>query len=115
MSSNDHTSKLLPTWGYVRPDGRLVSQYKSVLIVLNNKGNIIVWQLTKTTSLDEVTLMLTAESETLREAGSGRAQCSTRGGAGVRIKVAPEGAWCEDHQCTQRWHGHGDICCTGLL
>ena len=56
--------------GYVRPDGRWVSQYKSVLIVLNNKGKIIAGQLTKTTSLDEVTPMLTAVSEKLREAGA---------------------------------------------
>ena len=34
----------------------------------------------------------------------------SRSGAGVRIMVAPKGAWCEDHQCAQRWHGH--ICCT---
>ena len=68
--SIDHTFKVAANLGYVRPDGRWVSQYKSVLIVLNNKRKIIAWQLTKTTSLDEVTPMLTALSERLREAGA---------------------------------------------
>ena len=68
--SIDHTFKVAANLGYVRPDGRWVSQYKSVLIVLNNKGKIIAWQLTKTTSLDEVTPMLTGVSERLGEAGA---------------------------------------------
>ena len=68
--SIDHTFKVAANLGYVRPDGRWVPQYKSVLIVLNNKRKIISWQLTKTTSLDEVTPMLTALSERLREAGA---------------------------------------------
>ena len=45
--SIDHTFKVAANLGYVRPDGRWVSQYKSVLIVLNNKRKIIAWQLTK--------------------------------------------------------------------
>jgi len=68
--SIDHTFQVAANLGYVRPDGRWVSQYKSVLIVLNNKGKIIAWQLTKTTSLDEVMPMLTALNQRLTEVGA---------------------------------------------
>lgn len=68
--SIDHTFKVAANLGYVKPDGRWVSQYKSVLIVLNNKGKIIAWQLTKTTSLDEVMPMLTALNQRLTEVGA---------------------------------------------
>ena len=57
--SLDHTFKVAANLGYVRPDGRWVSQYEAALIVLNSKGQIITWQLTKTTSLDEVQPLLT--------------------------------------------------------
>ena len=39
--SIDHIFKVAANLGYVRPDGHWVSQYKSVLIVLNDKGKII--------------------------------------------------------------------------
>ncbi len=68
--SIDHTFKVAANLGYVRPDGRWVSQFESVLIVLNNKGKIIAWQFVKTTSLDEVMPMLTALGQRLSEAGT---------------------------------------------
>ena len=57
--SLDHTFKVAANLGYVRPDGHWVSQYEAALIVLNSRGQIITWQLTKTTSLDEVQPLLT--------------------------------------------------------
>lgn len=63
--SLDHTFKVAANLGYVRPDGRWVSQYEAALIVLNNLGQIITWQLTRTTSLDETLPMLTKLNERL--------------------------------------------------
>ena len=56
--SIDHTFKVAANLGYVRPDGRWISQYGSLLIVLNNCGKVIAWQFTSSTSIDEVKPML---------------------------------------------------------
>ena len=68
--SIDHTFKVAANLGYVRPDGRWVSQYEAVLIVMNGEGKIIAWQLTRTTSFDEVSTMLTALSQRLSKVNS---------------------------------------------
>ena len=39
--------------GYIRADGRWITQYNSLFIVLNNIGQVIAWQFTRTTSIDE--------------------------------------------------------------
>ena len=54
----DHTFKVASNIGYLRPDGRWITQYGSVFIVLNRLGQVITWQLTNTTSLDEVESLL---------------------------------------------------------
>lgn len=38
----------------MRSDGKWVTLYKSVFIALNEHGQVVAWQFTKTTSLDEV-------------------------------------------------------------
>jgi hypothetical protein len=63
--SLDHTFKVAANLGYVRPDGRWISQYEAALIIMNNKGQIISWQLTKTTSLEETLPVLKVLSERL--------------------------------------------------
>ena len=55
--STDHTFKVAVNLGYVRPDGRWITQFEAILI---DKGQIISWQLTETTSFDEVLPNLTA-------------------------------------------------------
>ncbi len=62
----DHTFKVAANVGYLRPDGRWVAQYNSLFIVLNNIGQVIAWQLTTSTSIDECTELLSALAERLR-------------------------------------------------
>ena len=45
--------------GYRRLDGKWITLYNSIFIVLNDVGQIVMWQFTKTTGFDEVTPMLT--------------------------------------------------------
>ena len=52
--SLDHTFKVAANIGYLRSDGKWVTQYNSVMIILNESGLVLGWQFTKTTSLDEV-------------------------------------------------------------
>ena len=56
--SIDHTFKVAANLGYDRPVGRWISQYGSLLIVLNNCVKVIAWQFTSSTSIDEVKPML---------------------------------------------------------
>ena len=55
----DHTFKVASNVGYLRSDGKWITQYSSVFIVLNEKGEVVTWQLTNSTSLDEVEKTLT--------------------------------------------------------
>lgn len=52
--SLDHTLKVASNVWFVRSDGKWVTLYKSVFIALNEHGQVVAWQFTKTTSLDEV-------------------------------------------------------------
>lgn len=52
--SFDHTFKVAANIGYLRSDGKWVTQYNSVMIVMNEGGQVMGWQFTKTTSMDEV-------------------------------------------------------------
>lgn len=49
----DYTFKVASNIGYLRQDGKWITQYGSVLVVLN-EGQAVAWQLTNSTSLDEV-------------------------------------------------------------
>jgi hypothetical protein len=52
--SLDHTFKVAANIGYKRADGKWVTQYNSAFFVMNELGQVLCWQLTKTTSIDEV-------------------------------------------------------------
>ena len=54
----DHTFKVASNIGYLRPDGKWVTLYTSIFIVLNKAGQAIAWQFVKSTSLDEVKPLL---------------------------------------------------------
>lgn len=54
----DHTFKVASNIGYLRSDAQWVTQYSSVFIVMNEKGMVMAWQFTKTTSMDEVHMLL---------------------------------------------------------
>ena len=51
--SIDRTFTVTANLGYLRPDGKWISLYKSLFIVLNNLGQVIAWQLIQSTSTDE--------------------------------------------------------------
>ena len=38
----------------MRPDGKWVTLYKSLFIVMNELGQVLAWQFTSSTSIDEV-------------------------------------------------------------
>jgi hypothetical protein len=56
--SLDHTFKVSSNVGYCRADGKWVTLYSSVFICMNNIGQVVGWQFTSTTSLDEVSTLL---------------------------------------------------------
>ena len=59
------TLKVTTNLGYLRPDGKWVSLYSSLFIVLNNIGQVIAWQLTQTTSISETGDLLSSLVERL--------------------------------------------------
>lgn len=61
----DHTFKVATNIGYLRPDGKWVNQYGSVFLVLNERGQVLAWQLTNSTSLEEVKPLLCGLKERL--------------------------------------------------
>ena len=54
----DHTFKTASNIGYFRRDNTWISLYNSVVFVLNEKGHILDWQFTHSTSLDEITRLI---------------------------------------------------------
>ena len=54
----DHTFRVASNIGYLREDGRWITQYGSVLFVLNHVGQVVTWQLTNSTSFNEVDKIL---------------------------------------------------------
>ena len=56
--SFDHTFKIASNIGYIREDIKWISEYDSVCFVLNDKGQVLTWQLTKGTSFAEVAMLL---------------------------------------------------------
>ena len=61
--SFDHTFKIASNIGYVRVDKKWITEYDSVFLVLNDKGQVLTWQLTKGTSFGEVTVLLQSLAE----------------------------------------------------
>lgn len=56
--SLDHTFKVASNIGYLRADGRWVTQYSALFIVLNENGKVMTWQFTKTKSYEEIQPLL---------------------------------------------------------
>ena len=54
----DHTFKLASHIGYLRPDGKWVTLFETIFIVLNEEGVVVARQFTKSTSLEEVRPLL---------------------------------------------------------
>lgn len=54
----DHTFKVASNIGFMRSDGKWITQYGSVFLALNNEGQVVTWQLTNSTSFDEVLPLL---------------------------------------------------------
>lgn len=67
----DHTFKVASNIGYLRKDGRWITQYGSIFIVLNDEGQVLTWQLTNSTSFEEVTLVLSALSRRIASSKEG--------------------------------------------
>ena len=57
--SIDHTFKIASNIGYLRRDGKWVSQYDSVFFIINHDGKILSWKFTKGTSFQQVEDVLT--------------------------------------------------------
>ena len=57
--SLDHTFKVSSNIGYCRPDNKWVTLYSSVFMCMNGVGQVVGWQFTSTTSIDEVHALLT--------------------------------------------------------
>jgi hypothetical protein len=64
--SFDHTFRVAANIGYLREDGKWVTQYSSVFIVVNEHGQVMAWQFAKSTSLDEVHNILIGVKERVR-------------------------------------------------
>ena len=58
--SIDHTFKVMSNIGYFRSDKKWITQYNSLFIVLNELGQVLTWQFTKTEASSEVRDLLTA-------------------------------------------------------
>ncbi len=56
--SIDHTFKVASNIGYFRSDQKWVTQYSSVFIIMNEEGEVLSWQLTKTETTSEVKELL---------------------------------------------------------
>ena len=54
LISFDHTFNVAANIGYLRDDGKWITQYISVVIIMNEDGLVMGWQFTKTTRMDEV-------------------------------------------------------------
>ena len=63
----DHTFKVASNVGYLRSDGKWITQYSSLFIMLNERGEVVAWQLTNSTSLDEVEQTLSKVRERVDE------------------------------------------------
>lgn len=56
--SFDHTFKVAANIGFLREDNVWVPQYDSLFMVMNSKGQVITWQLTKGTSFVQIEPLL---------------------------------------------------------
>jgi len=56
--SFDHTFKVATNIGYLREDKKWITEYDGLLLVLNDRGQVVTWQLTKSTSISESETLL---------------------------------------------------------
>lgn len=68
--SIDHTFHVAANIGYFRSDRKWISQYEAVFIVMNEKGEVITWQFTKTKGYDEIALLLKKLKQRVASQGS---------------------------------------------
>lgn len=67
--SCDHTFKVSRNIGIVREiDGKFITQFKNLFIVLNEHGQVLAWRLSATTSFDEIYDLLINIKERNRQA-----------------------------------------------
>ena len=66
--SCDHTYKSVTNIGYHRPsDGKWINKYKTIFIIMNEKGQPIQWKFTKTEKFDEVSDIFSQLSERFQQ------------------------------------------------
>ena len=68
--SADHTFKVAANIGVHLPDNKWVTQYDSLFCILNEKGQVVAWQLTKGTAFDHVENLLKGLKERLDKQGA---------------------------------------------
>ena len=68
--SIDHTFKIASNIGYLRGDGKWITQYKSVFIVMNEKGQVMAWQFVRTVTMDEVQDLLRGVKNRVQDVSS---------------------------------------------
>ena len=56
--SFDHTFKIASNIGYYREDKVWIKQYNSLFLVMNSNGQVVTWQLTSGTAIDQVDTVL---------------------------------------------------------
>ena len=61
--SFDHTFKIASNIGYTREDKKWITEYDSAFFVLNDKGQVLTWQLTKGTAFAEIEWILQSLTE----------------------------------------------------
>ena len=67
--SFDHTFKVAANLGYLRPDKKWIPLYSSLFIILNDVGQVIAWQFTQSTAVDETGDLLSSVAQRLLSKG----------------------------------------------
>ena len=68
--SCDHTFKISRNVGLVRGDNKFVTQYNQLFIALNERGEVLCWKMTTSTSFTQIEDLLTDLKGRLDRAGS---------------------------------------------
>lgn len=98
----DHTFKVTANIGYLRADGRWITQYNSLFIVLNNIGQVIAWQFTRTTSFDECEDLLLALKDRCTRLGQPVMEVYVDNCCQSRNKLHAVNIWSR-HSCLPRY------------
>ena len=109
LISFDHTFKVASNIGYGRFDGCWVTQYGSVFFVLNEAGQVLTWQLTSSTSLDEVRPVLESLAQQFKKQGVTIPSVLVDNCCHVRRKIKNMFGG-EVHVCLDLFHASQRIC-----